>query len=205
MVEQQTTTGWYGWVLCLPRDHPAGWYGWVLCLLRDHPAGWYGWVLWLLKLLSRLIWMGFVLAERLLLHTLFVLNVIEGWTWRNIGDSVRWNAGGLCAQCEESYWYVMSLFRFNTTTAAAAIVAVIHVVHTVSSELNIKFQWKWLITSAVFLHVDRQSRPCNGFAVLRRVRNCRVWLIDWLTYRTNVDCHVSWSYRQRHRQPWLIG
>ena len=23
-------------------------------------------------------------------------------------------------------------------------------------------------------------RPCNGFAVLRRVRNCRVWLIDWL-------------------------
>ena len=21
--------------------------------------------------------------------------------------------------------------------------------------------------------------PCNGFAVLRRVRNCRVWLIDW--------------------------
>ena len=24
------------------------------------------------------------------------------------------------------------------------------------------------------------SRPCNGFAVLRRVRNCRVWLIDWL-------------------------
>jgi len=29
---------------------------------------------------SRLVWMGFVLAERLLLHTLFVLNVIEGWT-----------------------------------------------------------------------------------------------------------------------------
>ena len=28
------------------------------------------------------------------------------------------------------------------------------------------------------------SRPCNGFAaVLRRVRNCRVWLIDWLSIR----------------------
>ena len=45
------------------------------------------------------------------------------------------------------------------------------------------FQWKgiplWYLR-LVFLGGRVRSRRCNGFAVLRRVRNCRVWLIDWL-------------------------
>ena len=40
-------------------------------------------------------------------------------------------------------------------------------------------------------------RPCNGFAVLRRVRNCRVWLIDWLIFNSFPVIQSSASAKNR--------